>query len=84
MAASERLNLLLDVPGPADPRAFGRMVEVGRELAGKLNAELVDDHGKPLVEGAEKVIDERLQVLFQQLEQAGLAAGGERALRVLS
>lgn len=85
MAASDRLNLLLDVPcSPADPRAFSRMVEVGRELAGKLNAELVDDHGKPLVEGAEKVIDERLQVLFQQLEQAGLTAGGERALRVFS
>jgi hypothetical protein len=82
---TDRLNLLLDVPcSPTDPRAFGRMVDVGRDLAGRLGAELVDDHGKPLGEGADAVIDERLQVLFGQLEQAGLTAGGERALRVFS
>ena len=32
----------------------------------------------------ETVIDERLQVLFGQLEQAGLPAGSERALRVFA
>ncbi|ARP95935.1 cell division protein ZipA C-terminal FtsZ-binding domain-containing protein [Bordetella genomosp. 13] len=84
-APIDRLYLLLDVPcSPADAQAFGRMVDVGRELAARLGAELVDDQGKPLAEGAEQVIDERLQVLFQQLEQAGLPAGGERALRVFS
>ncbi|MGN6579272.1 MAG: cell division protein ZipA C-terminal FtsZ-binding domain-containing protein [Bordetella sp.] len=83
--ATDRLYLLLDVPcSPADPRAFGRMVDVGRELASRLGAELVDDHGKPLAAGAEAGIDERLQVLFQQLDQAGLTAGGERALRVFA
>ncbi|SAI35427.1 membrane protein [Bordetella ansorpii] len=84
-APSDRLYLLLDVPcTPADARAFGRMVDVGRDLAGRLGADLVDDQGKPLGHGADEVIDERLQVLFQQLEQAGLPAGGERALRVFS
>ena len=69
----------LDVPcSPADSRAFGRMVEVGRELAARLR-ELVDDQGKPLADGSETVIDERLQVLFGQLEQAGLPAGSARA-----
>ncbi|WP_144639812.1 cell division protein ZipA C-terminal FtsZ-binding domain-containing protein [Bordetella genomosp. 13] len=84
-AVVDRLYLLLDVPcSPADPHAFGRMVDVGRELSERLDADLVDDQGKPLAQGADEVIDERLQVLFQQLEQAGLPAGGERALRVFS
>lgn len=85
MGGIERLYLLLDVPcSPADSRAFGRMVEVGRELAARLRAELVDDQGKPLADGSETVIDERLQVLFGQLEQAGLPAGSARAQRVFA
>jgi len=85
MGGVERLNLLLDVPcSPADEHAFGRMVDVGHQLAQRLRAELVDDQGKPLAEGSAQVIDERLQVLFSQLEQAGLRAGSERALRVFA
>jgi len=85
MARLERLNLLLDVPrSPADDHAFGRMAAVGRELAGKLGGSLVDDQGRPLQEGSEAAIDERLQVLYGQLEQAGLSAGGARAMRVFS
>lgn len=85
MGGIERLYLLLDVPcSPADSRAFGRMVDVGRDLAARLRAELVDDQGKPLADGSETVIDERLQVLFGQLEQAGLPAGSERAQRVFA
>lgn len=85
MGGVERLYLLLDVPcAPADTRAFGRMVDVGRDLAARLRAELVDDQGKPLADGSETVIDERLQVLFEQLEQAGLPAGSERAQRVFA
>ena len=85
MGGIERLYLLLDVPcSPADTRAFGRMVDVGRDLAQRLRAELVDDQGKPLADGSDIVIDERLQVLFGQLEQAGLPAGSERAQRVFS
>ncbi|MCD0504091.1 cell division protein ZipA C-terminal FtsZ-binding domain-containing protein [Bordetella petrii] len=84
-SALDRVLLLLDVPcSPADPRAFGRMVDVGRDLASRLQAELVDDQGKPLVDGAETVIDERLQVLFGQLDQAGLPAGSPRAQRVFA
>jgi ZipA, C-terminal FtsZ-binding domain len=83
--AAFNLYLLLDVPcSPADSRAFGRMVDVGRELAARLRADLVDDQGKPLADGSESVIDERLQVLFGQLEQAGLPAGSERAQRVFA
>jgi hypothetical protein len=85
MAGVERLNLLLDVPcSPPDAHAFGHMVEVGRKLAERLRADLVDDQGKPLADASASVIDERLQVLFTQLEQAGLRAGSPRALRVFS
>ncbi|MEI2417221.1 cell division protein ZipA C-terminal FtsZ-binding domain-containing protein [Orrella sp. JC864] len=81
----ERMSLLLDVPcSPPDPQPFGRMVKVGRELAARLDAELVDDQGRPLQDGAEAGIDERLQVLYTQLEQAGLPAASARALRVFS
>ncbi|AHV93281.1 cell division protein ZipA C-terminal FtsZ-binding domain-containing protein [Bordetella holmesii] len=85
MGGIERLYLLLDVPcSPSDPHAFGRMVEVGRDLAGRLRAELVDDQGRVLADGADAVIDERLRALFEQLEQAGLPAGSERAQRVFA
>jgi hypothetical protein len=85
MGGVERLDLLLDVPcSPPDQHAFGRMVDVGRQLAQRLRAELVDDQGKPLADASVDVIDERLQTLFTQLEQAGLRAGSERALRVFS
>lgn len=85
MGGVERLYLLLDVPcSPADKRAFGGMVDVGRDLAERLRAELVDDQGRPVAPGAEVGIDERLQVLFDQLEQAGLPAGSARAQRVFA
>jgi hypothetical protein len=79
------LSLLLDVPcSPSDEHAFGRMLKVGRELAIRLRAQLVDDQGKPLAEGCEAIIDTRLQGLFKRLEQAGLAAGSRRARRVFT
>ncbi|CFW33753.1 membrane protein [Bordetella pertussis] len=45
---------------------------------------MVDDQGRPLQDGADAVIDERLQVLFEQLDQAGLPAGSARAQRVFA
>lgn len=81
----DRLVLLLDVPrSPEDARAFGRMVDVGRDVAGRLQAELVDDQGKPVVDGMAQGIDAQLQTLFRQLDQAGLPAGSERAQRVFA
>jgi len=84
-AVLDRLVLLLDVPrSPEDPRAFGRMVDVGRALAGRLQAQLVDDQGKVVVDGMSAGIDEQLQTLFRQLDQAGMPAASERALRVFA
>ena len=85
MAGVDRLSLLLDVPcSPPDARAFGRMVDTGFELAQRIGAELVDDQGRPLQAGADVAIDERLQVLYTQLEAAGLTAASPRARRVFA
>jgi len=85
MATVDNLTLLLDVPcTPADTRAFGRMMEVGLELARRVGAELVDDTGREVQSGSDVSIDEQLQVLFAQLASAGFPAGSARALRVFS
>ena len=85
MAGIDRLTLLLDVPrSPANPMAFGRMLEIGLELSRRVGAELVDDQGNPLASGADVAIDLQLQTLYGQLEAAGLPAGSQRARRVFA
>lgn len=85
MSHVERLTLLLDVPRtPANPFNFGRMMEVGQELARRVGGEIVDDHGNPLASGADVTIDQQLQALCAQLDAAGLTPGSERARRVFS
>jgi hypothetical protein len=85
MSHLERLTLLLDVPrSPANPLNFGRMLEVGQELARRLGGEVVDDQGKPLAPGADVTIDQQLNALYAQLEAAGLKAGSVRTRRVFA
>jgi len=81
----DRLSMLLDVPrSPSNLRAFGRMLDVGLELARRFGAELVDDQGHPVLAGADVSIDMHLQGLFAQLDSAGLTAGSPRARRVFA
>jgi hypothetical protein len=78
-----QLNLLLDVPrSPADPTAFSQLAAVARRLAAVLNADVVDDGGRPLADGAVIAIDRQLLERVARLEQAGLEAGSVRARRV--
>jgi hypothetical protein len=85
VATVDRLSMLLDVPrSPANLRAFGRMLDVGSEMARRFGAELVDDQGHPVASGADVSIDMHLQALFAQLESAGLTAGSPRARRVFA
>ena len=85
MSHVDRLTLLLDVPRtPANPVNFGRMLEVGQELARRLGGEVVDDQGRALAPGADVTIDQQLQDLYSQLDAAGLTPGGERARRVFA
>lgn len=85
MSHVDRLTLLLDVPrSPANPVNFGRMLEVGQELARRLGGEVVDDQDRPLAPGADVAIDQQLQDLYGQLDAAGLTPGSERARRVFA
>ena len=78
-----QLNLLLDVPrSPADPTAFSQLAAVARRLAAVLNADVVDDGGRPLADGAVIAIDRQLLERVARLEKAGLEAGSVRARRV--
>ncbi len=80
-----RLDLLLDVPNsPKDENAFSRMATVGRDLALRLGAELIDDQGQPLTDHYDEDIDGQLYQIYEQLEDAGFSAGETRTLRVFT
>jgi len=84
-ASVRQVTLLLDVPhSPAHEQAFTHMVEIARELAGALDAQVLDDQGRPVMEGSEAAIDEHLAGLYAQLAAAGMPAGSHRAKRVFS
>ena len=84
-AGVNRVDLLLDVPcSPPDDTPFARMMAVARDLALSLDGQLVDDSGRPVMEGSEHAIDEQICGIYEELEQQGLQAGSARALRVFS
>lgn len=84
-ASIRHLDLLLDVPNtPADTEAFSRMASVARGLAADLQAELIDDSGRPVHEHNDAVLDEQLYELYQQLERAGFTPGDARTARVFA
>jgi hypothetical protein len=80
-----RVELLLDLPNsPSDDQAFSRMASVGRDLARRLGATLLDDQGNPVSDQADDTIDRQLQALYAQLEKAGFTPGDPRTSRVFS
>lgn len=80
-----RVDLLLDLPNsPADEQAFSRMASVGRDLARRLKAELLDDQGHPVADSADQAIDKQLLELYGSLGQAGFEPGAQRTVRVFS
>lgn len=84
-ATIERLDLLIDLPNsPKDEQAFSRMASVGRDLALRLNAELIDDQGQPLTDHYDEDIDQQLYDLYLQLEQAGFDPSSAHTQRVFS
>lgn len=81
----EQVALLLDVPQFREQATpFSDMAAVGQALADVLNAELLDDGGKPVAPAASPAIDARIQALYGQLREAGLPAGSARARRLFS
>lgn len=84
-AQVNRLDLLLDIPNsPKDEHAFSRMATVGRDLALRLDAELIDDQGQALTDHYDDEIDQQLYQIYEQLEEAGFRAGETRTLRVFT
>jgi len=80
-----QLDLVLDVPNSlAEPQAFSRMADVGRDLASRLHAALLDDQGKPLATHADVVVDQQLVQIAQRLEDAGFTPGSTRCARVFA
>ncbi|HWK61185.1 MAG TPA: cell division protein ZipA C-terminal FtsZ-binding domain-containing protein [Eoetvoesiella sp.] len=84
-AGVDKLDLLLDLPNsPSDEQAFSRMASVGRDLAARLDAELIDDQGRPLADGADHTIDAQLFQLYAKLESQGFPACDARTVRLFS
>lgn len=81
----ERLDLVLDVPNcQIDEQAFSRMAGVGRDLAGKLNAQLLDEQGNAVMPQADAGIDKQLLDMRLSLDKVGFLAGELRTLRLFS
>jgi hypothetical protein len=82
---AHRVDLVLDVPNSLpDDQAFSRMVTVGRDLAARLEAHVLDDQGRTFQDSSSPAIDRQISALYDQLDQAGFLAGTERAARVFS
>lgn len=79
------LTLTLDVPRVSDgAAAFDRMVAAARQLAGKLDAVVVDDNRVALSDGSLALIRAKIGEFQQHMADRGLPAGGEAALRLFS
>ena len=79
------LTLLFDVPrAPGGIETFDRFVEFARAQAEALSASIVDDNRQALDVAALGKIRAQLQGLYASMEQQGIAAGSELALRLFS
>ena len=61
---------------------FDRMTRLGFDLAFRLEGRLVDDSGRPVSEDSLTRDRARLAHYFARMEERGIPAGGERALRL--
>ncbi len=81
----ERLDLVLDVPNcQIDEQSFSRMAGVGRDMASRLNAQLLDEQGNPVMPQADAAIDKQVLEMRQALDRTGFQAGATRTLRLFS
>jgi len=77
------VTLLLDVPRAADPvKAFDQMRALAKRLAVTLDAELVDDNGRPLTDAGLGTIRSQLQSVQATMRAKGIEPGSARAFRL--
>ena len=78
---SSRLTLLLDVPrAPRAQQPYERLVTLAQQLAGELQAIIVDDQSRPLTPAALASIGRQIEPVYARLEAEGMPAGSPRAL----
>lgn len=83
--ATHGLTLSLDVPRVTDGKlAFDRMLATARQLAGALGGVLVDAQRAPLSDAMIDAIRAKTVELQERMNEAGIAPGGTRALRLFS
>ena len=83
--ATHGLTLSLDVPRVTDGKlAFDRMLATARQLAGALGGVLVDAQRAPLADAMIDAIRAKTGELQARMNEAGIAPGSVRALRLFS
>ncbi|NJD35517.1 MAG: ZipA [Betaproteobacteria bacterium] len=83
--ATHGLTLSLDVPRVTDGKlAFDRMLAAARQLAGALGGVLVDAQRAPLADAMIDAIRAKTAELQARMNEAGIAPGSTRALRLFS
>lgn len=81
LAATARLTL--DVPiAPIASQPLESLFATANDLAARLGAVIVDDMGRPIAAGAAVAINQQLAVLYQQMHDAGIEPGSDRARRL--
>jgi hypothetical protein len=79
------LTFLLDVPHVKDgSHAFERMLASARQFAGTLDAALVNAQRAPVSDAMVEGIRRKICEIHEQMNLAGIPAGGMRALRLFS
>ncbi len=79
------VSLLFDVPRVAHGiEAFDRMAALGFDMAEALGGQLVDDGGRQVSRESLFKDRSRLEAIYDSMEQHGIPAGGERALRLFA
>ena len=85
MLATTGVTILLDVPRVAEPvKAYDQMRALVRRLAVTLDAELVDDNGRPLTDAGLTQIRTQLQSVQATMRAKGIEPGSPRALRLFN
>ena len=80
---AESARLTLDVPiAPLASQPLEALFATANDLAARLGALIVDDKGRPIASGAAVAINQQLSVLYQQMHDAGIEPGGQRARRL--
>lgn len=85
LLATGGITLLLDVPRVQDAvKVYDQMRALAKRLATTLDAELVDDKGRPLTDAGLGTIRSQLQTVQATMRAKGIEPGGARALRLFT